>query len=457
MTDGDSDIGSNYRLLGPGGDALNSLPDGGNAHQRIQALLAQWLRMENVVVLLGAGASKSQNGLLIRDLEKAVLEVMSQCCSDSADLGPMAPVVTARLKAIGEGKTEIHFEQWLSYLTNAEHILGSKESPITSIALGSAAVSRKCLQAFLKVAAWAIYAYCSLRLGGTTDGGVDSGHHALVGKLVARDPNFGRAHVFTTNYDSLIEQALDQLGVRYSDGFVGTVERRFDASSYGLDIYYPGEVAEGRVRRFDKFLHLYKLHGSVHWRFSESGRFVQTAHDRLKDCEIWRGKSLQDRSSELLKWAENGETAVGILPTANKFVQTLALPFAHLFRSLHQRLQVPQTFLLVIGYSFGDEHINAVIDDAMTNPSLVLLVVTPSADDKLKRRIESYQRAGERAFLLTGLEGAVGEPRAATFDDFSKSLLPNVQWMDDFVKLRRMENEIAQAKRRRDEGPDKGV
>lgn len=229
------------------------------------------------------------------------------------------------------------------------------------------------------------------------------------------------------------------------------------ASSYGLDIYYPGEVREGRVRRFDKFLHLYKLHGSVHWRFSESGRFIQTGHERLKDCEAWRNKALQERAAELIKWAKEGEMAVGILPTANKFVQTLALPFAHLFRSLHQRLQVPQTFLLVIGYSFGDEHINAVIDDAMTNPSLVLLVVTPSADEKLQRRIESYQRAGERAFLLTGGEAAAGQPRRATFDDFSKTLLPNVQWMDDFVKLRRMENEIAQAKRRRDDGSDKGA
>ena len=33
-----------------------------------------------------------------------------------------------------------------------------------------------------------------------------TGHHAFLAKLVARDPSLGRVHLFTTNYDTLIEQ-----------------------------------------------------------------------------------------------------------------------------------------------------------------------------------------------------------------------------------------------------------
>jgi len=45
----------------------------------------------------------------------------------------------------------------------------------------------------------------------------------------------------------------------------GRTDPSFDPTGYGLDIYFPGDVSEGRVRRFDRFLHLYKLHGSINW------------------------------------------------------------------------------------------------------------------------------------------------------------------------------------------------
>ena len=86
---------------------------------------------------------------------------------------------------------------------------------------------------------------------------------------MARDSNLGRTHLFTLNYDTLFEQAIELLGIQYFDGFSGRANSHFDPSVYGLDIYYPGELSEGRVRRFDKFLHFYKLHGSIHW---ESGK-----------------------------------------------------------------------------------------------------------------------------------------------------------------------------------------
>lgn len=128
----------------------------------------------------------------------------------------------------------------------------------------------------------AIFAECALSLP-------DSGHAtpptqiapqpAFLSKLVARDSNLGRTHLFTLNYDTLFEQALELLGVQYFDGCTGRAATRFDPSGYGPDIYYPGEVAEGRVRRFDKFLHFYKLHGSIHW--FEQGDEMRARHPDL--------------------------------------------------------------------------------------------------------------------------------------------------------------------------------
>lgn len=126
-------------------------------------------------------------------------------------------------------------------------------------------------------------------------------HLAFLAKLVARDSNLGRAHLFTLNYDTLFEQALELIGIQYFDGFTGRANARFDPSVYGLDIYYPGEVAEGRVRRFDKFLHLYKLHGSIHWRVQ--GDEIRAHHPDLRDfsgtkTKMHRARLSSSRSSQ---------------------------------------------------------------------------------------------------------------------------------------------------------------
>lgn len=122
----------------------------------------------------------------------------------------------------------------------------------------------------------AIFAECALEIDRheiTAGTGTTSGHIPFLAKLIARDTKLGRTHLFTLNYDTLFEQAMEELGIQYFDGFSGKANSRFDPAVYGLDIYYPGDVAEGRVRRFDKFLQFYKLHGSIHWSVDEDGVF----------------------------------------------------------------------------------------------------------------------------------------------------------------------------------------
>jgi hypothetical protein len=80
-----------HRLLGPGGDMLDDV-EPTERSIRLQALLSQWLRMENVVVLLGAGASTTQGGPLMGDLERYALSAARELCKSDDNLKTCLPL-----------------------------------------------------------------------------------------------------------------------------------------------------------------------------------------------------------------------------------------------------------------------------------------------------------------------------------------------------------------------------
>ncbi len=428
--------GTEYQLHAASGDLLEGL-SGSVALDRIRALLSDWLRIENMVILVGSGCSISRNDVTLARLQDHVLDTVLDLGTDLPDLGKALDLVRARKD---QGNDTVGFETWLSSIATAEHALNASGSLFQSVGarLGSEEAQLKPseLSSLMAAISRIVVSRCSLTLPPfATDG--PSGHHALVAKLVARDPTLGRAHLFTVNYDLLVEAAADDLRVRYSTGFIGTVEPKFDSSAYALDLYYPGEVAEGRVQRFDKFFHLYKLHGSVDWRRKSQSELIRADSRSLPHWTDWQRWARNDKLDFLRSDAGD---AVAILPTESKYLQSIGMPYAHLFRALDGRLKTPQTFFLILGYGFGDEHINRIIEEALTNPGLVVLIVDPTPPPQLRQRLERYQTAGERAFLLTSTRSdEEGPPQQATFEDFAVNLMPHVRWLDDFVRLRRVE------------------
>lgn len=456
-----------YKLLSPDSAGSNSdlLAGKGpeDGHRRIQALLAEWLRMENVVVLTAAGCSVGAGGRLMsgpagNNLENQVFEAVEKC-----DLSANAQAVIEWRKNNGLG--DGGFEEWLSYLFNASGLASSNNSPIHSVTWsqaggsdegasdedkGSISLATEDEESLCSLIERAIYAECALQIDKTelTDDGNThtTGHIPFLAKLVARDSNMGRTHLFTLNYDTLFEQALEELGIQYFDGFSGKASARFDPAVYGLDIYYPGDVAEGRVRRFDKFLQFYKLHGSLHWYVDEQGIY-RAQHKDLAFGKEYRACTA-DQKAEKLKSSEFEEIrSFGILPTSQKFSQTLDMPYSHLFRLFHARLNQPQTFLIVLGYGFGDDHVTRIIETALMNPSLVMLVVEPNPDSAIVERVSRYQSLGQRAFVLTErVENGNGcSYEVATFADFAQNVMPDVKWLEDFRRLRRFEDQIRRA------------
>ena len=439
---------SPYRLIGPTEDAtsndLLALLDAQASSLRLQALIAEWLRMENLVVLSGAGTSVSSGGQTMVTLERKVLSAVKAVKGTSAEI--LKIVETREKDLLLPPDRRVDFEGWLSYVANAAQISAVATSPLEGVVWrGSAKPSDKELKDFVSCLGSAIFAECAIILPEVKPGAASVSdippHLAFLAKLVARDSNLGRAHLFTLNYDTLFEQALEAIGIQYFDGFTGRAAARFDPSVYGLDIYYPGEIAEGRVRRFDKFLHFYKLHGSIHWRVNHEELIAQ--HPNLTEFGKYRGLGDAEKADFLVESADRIPT-VGILPTANKFAQTLTMPFAHIFRLFQVRLSAPQTFLLVLGYGFGDSHVNQIIEGALMNPSLVMLVVEPNADSQTIERIRKYRDLGKRAFILTPTVDAFNAKKweKATFDDFARNVMPDVQWLDDFLRLRRVEDQI---------------
>lgn len=440
----------NYQLIGPAedggvGDLLAGL-DQKQGRIRLQALISEWLRMENLVVLTGSGTSVSAGGKTMANLETAVFETIQAMTDMPASIAPILEARRVNVENADVLGEPIGFEAWLSFVANALVVAENVGGPFDAVVWPSTPVPTKDdLRWFVDRLRIAIFAECALSLPDSallTSADKIAPQLAFLSKLVARDSNLGRTHLFTLNYDTLFEQALELLGVQYFDGFTGQAAARFDPSVYGLDIYYPGEVAEGRVRRFDKFLHLYKLHGSVHW--FEHGLEMRARHPDLTPYRTYASMTAAQKAAALEPLAKNAPS-VGILPTANKFAQTLTMPYAHLFRSFQVRLGIPQTFLLVLGYGFGDDHVSQIIENALMNPSLVMLVVEPNPNSPVISRIRRYKDLGKRAFVLCPTEtGFDLEPFSlATFDDFARNVMPDVQWLDDFLRLRRFEKQIA--------------
>ena len=207
---------TNYQLLVPpdvhkDGDLLKELSNEA-AVQRLQALLSEWLRMENLVVLTAAGCSVACGGKTMGDLEKAVLDTVKEV-SDLSD--GAREIIKERLMPKIAGVSKIPFEKWLSYLVNSLHLAQKEASPIESLKWKNASCEPKDIEKLVNYISKAIYAECALTLPDDDDTNFDYDkdippHWVFLSRLMARDSTLGRTHLFTLNYDTLFEQAIER-------------------------------------------------------------------------------------------------------------------------------------------------------------------------------------------------------------------------------------------------------
>lgn len=176
-----------------------------------------------------------------------------------------------------------------------------------------------------------------------------------------------RLHIFTTNYDRLIEYGCDLLGLRVLDRFVGRLNPVFRASRLGIDMHYNPPGIRGEPRYLEGVVRLTKLHGSIDWRQEREGAGVA----RITRSPVAFGAP--EAHPDLPADALNG---LIIYPNPAKEVETLEYPYAELFRDFAAAVCQPNAVLVTYGYGFGDEHVNRILRDMLTIPSAHLAILS---------------------------------------------------------------------------------
>lgn len=147
-------------------------------------------------------------------------------------------------------------------------------------------------------------------------------------------PRIKPVHIFTTNYDLLVEQALEESSCPYFDGFIGSKKAFFDL----------GTVEDEQLLH-PRWCRLWKVHGSINWKTDANKRVVRS--DKVEENESYL-----------------------IYPSHLKYDQSRKMPYLAMLDRLKQFIISPSAVLFISGYSFSDDHINDIIVQGLqSNPT----------------------------------------------------------------------------------------
>jgi len=186
-------------------------------------------------------------------------------------------------------------------------------------------------------------------------------HKTFLNKITARKPSDSRVQLFTTNYDTLFEQAANKAGFVVIDGFSFTHPREFSGRYFDYDIVNREKT---RLKQEDSFIkkvfHLHKLHGSLNWE-KEEYRIIQK---------------------------DNPVKPLIVYPASEKYESSFEQPYFEMMSRFQQALRKDNVLLIVIGFGFQDKHIQNVIIEAIEqNPSFQLVVVNYNGNETIDAKL----------------------------------------------------------------------
>lgn len=331
--------------------------------QQVNELIAQLgLHGRPMMFLLGAGASKAAGLPGIDKLTELVLGSLT---------GDHANHFRAVRKASGGG----NIEMVLNRLRLMQELLGPRD---------------KLHSMTLKDATELDTAICEGIISEVSPSEApDSPSHVLFARWIRSTQSPIPIEVFTTNYDLIIELALEKERVPFFDGFVGAVRPFFLASAVD-EIAGPMGEAESVPHTWTR---LWKIHGSVGWRLvQESGQRVV-----VRDLSDMSGGDLV------------------IYPSLRKYEEARRLPFLTLLDRLRSALMQPEPLLIVCGYSFADDHITEVLTEGVRVNQRAHIVVLchggiPSVVEDAASRLPNLTVLGRRNAIVATRRGAWTEP-----------------------------------------------
>lgn len=342
------------------------------AYKRLGDKFKEWMLPENLVILTGAGTSiiSGSDNMPIADQDgkkyagKTVGDIWATVKISASDVD-----IDSILKQFDfydpKGKKE-------NSKFNLEQLLSLIENFITANSNFTEASVKKLVDDCRKLKdaiTETLKQECKLYLH-------DAAPHPqfLRTLLAARKRAQTRLRLFTLNYDTLFEQSAENINATIIDGFSFTRKPVFNGANFDLDIVRREKSRIFHQENFEeKVFHLYKLHGSLDWEAS---------------------------NDQIVRLQDFAMAPLIIPPSAHKFEQSYEMPFFEMMSRFQQILRKENTVLLVIGYSFGDAHVNRVILEALnSNLNFEVVVVSPtvnvlddSTNDTLKqlhKRIDS--------------------------------------------------------------------
>jgi len=237
-----------------------------------------------------------------------------------------------------------------------------------------------------------------LKLDGDDSLGRKRGSVDYIGRFIQLMGEFADAiRIFTTNNDLCIEAAIAWVSQqRKKDSKKGF--RLVDGFSHGLVPTFAMEnfaVEQPRGANLVPF-YLWKMHGSIDWVYTNPQK---PNGDHNKDefgdesvvCkkvsdEIWKqliaaGALNHDISDDAFK--------IMIFPTPGKYSETYSSPYMDLYEAFRRTLQEAE-FLLAVGTSFPDKHINSAIKAFLRRDNTHLYLVDPNLSPEVL-----HERLGE--------------------------------------------------------------
>ena len=164
-------------------------------------------------------------------------------------------------------------------------------------------------------------------------------YHQLAQWIHLIDRGDSPVECFTTNYDLLAEQAFEETGVAYFDGFVGARQPFFDLRA----------IEDNLIPKH--WTRLWKVHGSINWLLNSSNEVYRLTNDSSCDSYI-------------------------IHPSHLKYDQSKKMPYLALIDRLNSFLRQTSAVLITTGYSFSDTHLNDTIMNALkANPTAMVIAL----------------------------------------------------------------------------------
>ena len=185
--------------------------------------------------------------------------------------------------------------------------------------------------------------------------------------------NGRHCEIFTTNYDLCIENYCSNIKMPFINGQTinNTRTQIVDITKNNFELYH---------NKYQGF-QIYKLHGSINW--------YKIRDKDIRDVIFW-----SDIPAEAgAKTFDNTEIESELIIYPIQEKQIYKDPFSDMFNRLKDSLETSD-YCFVVGYSFRDEEINNIFDDAMfyrdrKGQKTKIFFIDPSAEAIIENRLES--------------------------------------------------------------------